>query len=274
MPVYDKPMIYYPLSVLMTAGIRKTLFITTAQDLPGFERLLGDGSQLGMEIEYRIQDAPNGLAEAFLIGESFIEGERSCLILGDNLFYGERFQVGLNNAITNSTGATIFGYPVAHPEEYGVVEFDESSKVISLEEKPKVPRSKYAIPGLYCYDENVVDYAKALKPSARGELEITDLNRIYLEQGRLHVQLIARGAAWLDTGSADSLLEASQFVQTMQHRTNVAISCIEEIAYHNNWIDAEQLEKLGRTLEKTRYGQYILSLLPMPTPPRDFAFSM
>lgn len=261
MPVYDKPMIYYPLSVLMLAEIRDILLISSPHDLPGFKKLLGNGSQLGINIEYKEQAEPNGLAEAFLLAESFIAGDRCSLILGDNLFYGENFINGFKEAIATPDGASVFGYRVAQPEEYGVVEFDETSKVISIEEKPQAPRSNYAIPGLYCYDDKVVEYTKGLAPSARGELEITDLNRIYLEKGQLNVKLIGRGAAWLDTGNADALLEASQFVQTMQHRTNLSIACIEEIAYENKWIDEDQLELLGRKLEKTTYGQYLLSLL-------------
>jgi glucose-1-phosphate thymidylyltransferase len=262
MPVYDKPMIYYPLSTLMLAGIREVLIISTPRDLPMFQQLLGTGEELGMHFEYIIQQVPNGLAQAFVLGEDFIGNEPTCLILGDNIFYGQGFSRMLKKAESIETGACVFGYYVKDPRAYGVVDFDESGKVISIEEKPVQPKSNYAIPGLYFYDNSVVERAKALKPSARGEYEITDLNRTYLEEGKLQVELFGRGFAWLDTGNCDSLLEASNFVATIQKRQGFYVSCIEEIAWRNDWIDNRQLEKLGKTLEKTEYGQYILSLIP------------
>ncbi len=261
MPVYDKPMIYYPLSTLMLAGIREVLIISTPRDLPMFRDLLGTGEELGMSFSYIIQEKPNGLAEAFLLGEEFLNGEAGCLILGDNMFYGQSFSAMLKRAVEMESGACIFGYAVKDPRAYGVVEFDENNNVISLEEKPENPKSNYAVPGLYFYDSNVVAKAKSLKPSVRGELEITDLNRLYLEEGSLKVELFGRGFAWLDTGNCDSLLEASNFVATIQNRQGFYVSCIEEIAWRNGWINDEQLAKLGKALEKTAYGQYLLDLL-------------
>lgn len=261
MPVYDKPMIYYPLSTLMLAGIREVLIISTPRDLPMFKELLGDGTDLGMRFEYIVQEKPNGLAQAFVLGESFLNGDSACLILGDNLFYGQNFSSMLKEARSIGKGACIFGYYVRDPRAYGVVEFDESNKVISLEEKPEKPKSNYAVPGLYFYDSTVVQRAKDLKPSARAEYEITDLNKTYLEESLLKVKQFGRGFAWLDTGNADSLLEASNFVETIQNRQGLYVSCIEEIAWRNKWISDEQLEKLGKFLDKTSYGKYILSLL-------------
>lgn len=261
MPVYDKPMIYYPLSTLMLAGIREVLIISTPRDLPMFEQLLGSGEDLGMKFEYVVQEQPNGLAQAFVLGADFLNGEAGCLILGDNLFHGQNFSAMLKAAAEVEDGASIFGYYVKDPTAYGVVEFDESGKVISLEEKPKVPKSNYAVPGLYFYDKTVTEKARALKPSARGEYEITDLNKMYLEEGKLNVKLFGRGFAWLDTGNCDSLLEAGNFVETIQKRQGYYIACIEEIAWRNKWIDDEQLRTLGERSKVTLYGQYILSLL-------------
>jgi len=260
MPVYDKPMIYYPLSTLMLAEIREILIISTPRDLPMFQQLLGTGENLGMKFEYIIQQIPNGLAQAFVLGEKFIGDEAACLILGDNIFHGQGFSKMLREAKAIESGACIFGYEVKDPRAYGVVDFDETGKVISIEEKPEHPKSNYAVPGLYFYDNSVVSRAKALKPSARGEYEITDLNRTYLDENRLRIQLFSRGFAWLDTGNCDSLLDASNFVATIQKRQGYYISCIEEIAWRNNWIDNKQLKKLGKALDKTEYGQYILSL--------------
>jgi glucose-1-phosphate thymidylyltransferase len=263
MPVYDKPMIYYPLSTLMLAEIKEVLIISTPRDLPMFQQLLGNGENMGMKFEYIIQHVPNGLAQAFVLGEEFIGNEAACLILGDNIFYGQGFSKMLREAKTIESGACIFGYGVKDPRAYGVVDFDETTgKVISIEEKPEHPKSNYAVPGLYFYDQSVVSRAKALMPSARGEYEITDLNRTYLEEGRLKVQLFSRGFAWLDTGSCDSLLDASNFVATIQKRQGFYVSCIEEIAWRKGWIDNAQLEKLGKALDKTEYGKYILSLIP------------
>lgn len=261
MPVYDKPMIYYPLSTLMLAGIREVLIISTPRDLPMFKELLGTGEELGMKFEYIIQEIPNGLAQAFVLGEEFLAGDSACLILGDNMFYGQNFSQMLRQAATTEDGACIFGYYVKDPRAYGVVEFDEQNKVISLEEKPSKPKSNYAVPGLYFYDNTVCEKAKVLKPSARGEYEITDLNKVYLLEQKLQVQLFGRGFAWLDTGNCDSLLEASNFVETIQKRQGFYVSCIEEIAWRNKWIDDSQLRTLGERLDKTAYGQYILSLL-------------
>lgn len=260
MPVYDKPMIYYPLSTLMLAGIREVLIISTPRDLPMFQQLLGDGKELGMEFFYKIQEVPNGLAQAFVLGADFLNGEKGCLILGDNMFYGQGFSSMLRRAANIEKGACVFGYYVKDPRAYGVVEFDEEGKVISLEEKPEHPKSNYAVPGLYFYDETVTERAKALKPSARGEYEITDLNKLYLEEGALQVELFGRGFAWLDTGNCDSLLEASNFVATIQNRQGFYVSCIEEIAWRNGWINTEQLIELGNKLNKTEYGQYLLEL--------------
>lgn len=261
MPVYDKPMIYYPLSTLMLAGIREVLVISTPRDLPMFRELLGSGESLGMKFEYKIQEKPNGLAQAFVLGADFLNGESGCLILGDNLFYGQGFSSMLKQAVSLQKGACIFGYYVKDPRAYGVVEFDQNGKVISLEEKPACPKSNYAVPGLYFYDETVVEKAKALKPSARGEYEITDLNKSYLQEGSLQVELFGRGFAWLDTGNCDSLLEASNFIATIQNRQGFYVACIEEIAWRNGWIDDARLRELGESLSKTAYGQYILSLL-------------
>jgi glucose-1-phosphate thymidylyltransferase len=260
MPVYDKPMIYYPLSTLMLAGIREVLIISTPRDLPMFQQLLGTGEELGMKFEYIIQDVPNGLAQAFVLGEKFIGNEPACLILGDNIFYGQGFSRMLQEAQSFTDGACVFGYYVKDPRAYGVVDFDDKGKVLSIEEKPEHPKSHYAVPGLYFYDNSVVKRAKELKPSARGEYEITDLNRTYLEEGKLNVTLFGRGFAWLDTGNCDSLLEASNFVATIQNRQGFYVSCIEEIAWRNGWIDNAQLKKLGKAMEKTEYGQYLLGV--------------
>lgn len=261
MPVYDKPMIYYPLSTLMLAGIREVLIISTPRDLPMFKELFGTGEDLGMRFEYVVQEVPNGLAQAFVLGADFLDGEPGCLILGDNMFHGQGFSKMLREAATQGTGACIFGYYVKDPRAYGVVEFDESGKVLSLEEKPEKPKSNYAVPGLYFYDATVTEKARVLKPSARGEYEITDLNKVYLEEGALQVKLFGRGFAWLDTGNCDSLLEASNYVETIQNRQGFYISCIEEIAWRNKWISDNQLGALGQKLDKTAYGQYILSLV-------------
>lgn len=261
MPVYDKPMIYYPLSTLMLAGIREVLIISTPRDLPMFEELLGSGEDLGMRFEYKVQHQPNGLAQAFVLGADFLGGEGGCLILGDNLFYGQNFSSMLKRASSIERGACIFGYAVKDPRAYGVVEFDEQMNVISLEEKPAVPKSNYAVPGLYFYDNTVVKKAKELKPSARGEYEITDLNKLYLQEGSLRVETFGRGFTWLDTGNCDSLLEASNFVATIQNRQGFYISCIEEIAWRNGWIDHNKLLELGKRLEKTEYGQYLMGLV-------------
>ena len=261
MPIYDKPMIYYPLSVLMLANIREVLIISTPRDLPVFQDLLGDGSQLGLMIEYKIQENPNGLAEAFILGEEFIGDSSAALILGDNIFYGHGLSRILEDASKLTEGARIFGYPVKDPRAYGVVEFDGNGVAISLEEKPINPKSEHAIPGLYFYDNSVVKKAKALNPSERGELEITDLNRVYLEEGNLTVSDLGRGMAWLDTGTHDALLEASNFVEAIQKRQGFYIACIEEIAYKKKWISADQLEELAKPLMKTEYGKYLLSLL-------------
>ena len=263
MPVYDKPMIYYPLSTLMLSGIREILVISTPRDLPVFRELLGDGSKLGMEISYSIQEAPNGLAEAFIIGESFIGDSACALVLGDNIFYGQSFsRILLDTAkrTEEEKGATIFGYYVKDPREYGVVEFDESGMAISIEEKPQKPKSNYAVPGLYFYDNDVVSIAKSIKPSARGELEITAVNNEYLSRKTLHVETLGRGFAWLDTGNPDMLLSAANFVATFQKRQGLYVSCIEEIAYKRGFIDREQLLKLGHELEKTEYGRYIIDV--------------
>lgn len=261
MPVYDKPMIYYPLSTLMLAGIREILIISTPRDLPMFKELLGTGEELGMKFEYIIQEVPNGLAQAFVLGAKFLNGEPGCLILGDNMFHGQGFSKMLKEAASIEKGACIFGYYVKDPRAYGVVEFDDNGKVLSLEEKPTKPKSNYAVPGLYFYDKTVTEKAKALKPSARGEYEITDLNKCYLEEDTLQVKLFGRGFAWLDTGNCDSLLEAGNYVETIQNRQGFYISCIEEIAWRNKWIDNKQLLSLGQKLDKTAYGQYILSLI-------------
>lgn len=260
MPVYDKPMIYYPLSTLMLAGIREVLIISTPRDLPMFRDLLGTGEELGMIFQYKIQERPNGLAQAFVLGADFLNGEPGCLILGDNMFYGQGFSAMLRRAATLQKGACIFGYYVRDPRAYGVVEFDTKGKVISLEEKPAMPKSNYAVPGLYFYDADVTKKAASLKPSARGEYEITDLNKLYLDEGTLQVELFGRGFAWLDTGNCDSLLEASNFVATIQNRQGFYVSCIEEIAWRNGWITTAQLRILGEQLGKTEYGKYLLDL--------------
>ncbi|ACM32035.1 MULTISPECIES: glucose-1-phosphate thymidylyltransferase RfbA [Diaphorobacter] len=261
LPVYDKPMIYYPLSTLMLAGIREILIISTPQDTPRFEQLLGDGSQWGLQLQYAVQPSPDGLAQAFLIGEDFLAGSPSALVLGDNIFYGHDFHELLANAMARPQGASVFAYHVHDPERYGVAEFDASGKVLSLEEKPQKPKSSYAVTGLYFYDSQVVELAKGLQPSPRGELEITDLNRLYLEQGQLSVEIMGRGYAWLDTGTHDSLLDASQFIATLEQRQGLKIACPEEIAWRSGWIDAARLERLAQPLAKNGYGQYLQRLL-------------
>lgn len=261
LPVYDKPMVYYPLSTLMQAGIQDILLISTPQDLPRFEQLLGDGSQWGISLQYAVQNEPNGLAEAFLIGESFLNGKPSALVLGDNLFHGSNFRELLRRANQEKDGATVFAYPVQDPERYGVVAFDGNRKVISIEEKPDAPKSRYAVTGLYFYDEQVVDFAKAVRPSRRGELEITDVNARYLEQEQLRVELMGRGYAWLDTGTHDSLLEASHFIATLEHRQGLKVACPEEVAWRNGWIDDDTLQQMGEQFSKTGYGKYLLDLL-------------
>ena len=261
LPVYDKPMVYYPLSTLMLAGIREILIISTPQDTPRFEQLLGNGSQWGLSLSYSVQDSPDGLAQAFLIGETFLGTSPSALVLGDNIFYGHDFKSLLRNAMVRSNGATVFAYHVHDPERYGVAEFDVAGRVLSLEEKPALPKSNYAVTGLYFYDNQAVELTKKLKPSARGELEITDLNRLYLEQQNLNVEIMGRGYAWLDTGTHDSLLDASQYVATIENRQGLKVSCPEEIAYRQGWIDAQQLEALAKPLAKNGYGQYLLKTL-------------
>ena len=261
LPIYDKPMIYYPLTTLLLAGIRDILIISTPQDTPRFEQLLGDGSQWGINLQYAIQPSPDGLAQAFVIGSGFIGGDNSALVLGDNIFYGHDFHQILGHAHSRKQGATVFAYHVQDPERYGVAEFDQSGKVLSLEEKPKQPKSSYAVTGLYFYDNQVVDLARNLKPSVRGELEITDLNRLYLQQGQLDVEIMGRGYAWLDTGTHDSLLEAGQFIATIEKRQGLKVACPEEIAFRQGWITPEQLETLAQPLVRNGYGQYLLSLL-------------
>jgi len=261
LPVYNKPMIYYPLSILMLAGIRDILIISTPEDLPLFERLLGNGNQWGLNFSYAYQEEPRGLADAFLVGEKFVKGHPSALILGDNIFYGAGLQETLKQAASILDGAVIFAYPVKDPERYGVVEFDQNGKAISIEEKPKYPKSNYAVPGIYFYDEKVIEYAHKLKPSARGELEITDLNKIYLEKEKLKVIPLGRGIAWLDAGTHESLLQAASFVQTLEERQGLMICCPEEIAYRMGYIDEKQLENLGVSMATNGYGQYLLSLI-------------
>ena len=261
LPIYDKPLIYYPLSVLMLSGIRDILIISTPRDLPLYKELFGDGSQFGLSLSYAIQEEPRGLADAFIVGESFIGKERVALILGDNIFYGQHFSEILRRAVSRETGATIFGYYVRDPTAFGVVEFDPDGKVISIEEKPQKPKSHYAVPGLYFYDNDVVTIAKGLKPSARGEIEITDVNNIYLSRGNLIVELFGRGMAWLDSGTHDSLLEAAQFIETIQKRQGFFVACLEEIAYNNGWITPDKVLELAEPLKKTEYGQYLIELI-------------
>ena len=260
LPIYDKPLIYYPLSMLMLASIREVLIISTPDDTPMYEQLLGDGSRIGLSIQYKVQETPRGLADAFILGEEFIGNDSVCLILGDNVFYGQDMTRVLQKAMENKTGATIFGYPVKNASAFGVVEFDENHKVISIEEKPKHPKSNYAVPGLYFYDNRVVEIAKQVKPSARGEIEITSVNNAYLELGELNVTLLGRGMAWLDTGTPEGMLKAAEFVEAVQDRQGFYLSCIEEIAWRRGFINTEQLRELGEELKMTDYGQYLLSL--------------
>ena len=261
LPIYDKPMIYYPLSVLMLAGIREVLIITTPEDVDSFKRLLGDGSLFGIELTYAVQPSPDGLAQAFIIGEDFIGQSNVCLVLGDNIFYGQGFTPMLKQAIAREKGATVFGYQVKDPERFGVVEFDQNKCAISLEEKPKHPKSNFAVTGLYFYDNDVIQIAKQVKPSDRGELEITTVNQMYLERGDLNVELLGRGFAWLDTGTHESLLEAAQFVETIEKRQGYKVACLEEIAFNNGWLSAEQILEIGQSMSKNEYGQYLMSLV-------------
>ena len=260
LPIYDKPMVYYPISTLMLAGIRDILIISTPDDIDGFKRLLGDGSAFGVNFSYAVQPSPDGLAQAFLIGEEFIGNDNVCLVLGDNIYYGQSFSKTLKNAAARDAGATVFGYMVKDPERFGVVEFDKDMKAVSIEEKPAKPKSNYAVTGLYFYDNSVVELAKQVKPSARGELEITTLNQMYLEAGKLNVEILGRGFAWLDTGTHDSLLDASQYVQTIEHRQGLKVACLEEIAYQQGWIDRQQLLTQAKAFGKTGYGQYLFKL--------------
>jgi len=266
LPIYDKPMVYYPLSVLMLAGIRDILLISTPDDIGGFQRLLGDGSEFGIKLSYAVQPSPDGLAQAFIIGEEFIGNDSVCLVLGDNIFYGQGFSSMLKAAAARKTGATIFGYQVKDPQRFGVVEFDENKHAISIEEKPLKPKSNFAVTGLYFYDNDVVAIAKQVKPSDRGELEITSINQTYLERGDLNVELLGRGFAWLDSGTHESLLEAGHFVYTIEQRQGLKVACLEEIAFHNGWLSTEQLESQGEYLKKTGYGQYLLALLEESQP--------
>ena len=261
LPIYDKPMIYYPLSILMEAGIKEILIISTPNDTPRFEELLGDGSQFGISLNYKVQPSPDGLAQAFLLGEEFINGDSCAMVLGDNVFHGHGLAKRLRKAAEKTEGATVFGYYVDDPERFGVVEFNQEGKAVSIEEKPKNPKSNYAVTGLYFYDQNVVDYAKSIKPSARGELEITDLNRIYLEKAKLNVELLGQGFTWLDTGTHQSLVEATNFVYTIETHQNRKISCLEEIAYNNGWISKQQLEKSYELYQKNQYGNYLKDVL-------------
>ena len=261
LPIYDKPMVYYPLSVLMLAGIRDVLIISTPDDIDGFKRLLGDGTQFGIQLEYAVQPSPDGLAQAFIIGESFIEDSNVCLVLGDNIFYGQGFTPMLRQAVARQKGATVFGYQVKDPERFGVVEFDEQKRAISLEEKPEQPKSNFAVTGLYFYDNDVIKIAKQVKPSERGELEITTVNQMYLERGDLNVELLGRGFAWLDTGTHESLLEAAQFVETIEKRQGYKVACLEEIALNNGWLTKEEVLKVGQSMSKNAYGQYLISLV-------------
>ena len=260
LPIYDKPMIYYPISVLMLAGVREILIISTPQDLPNFRKMLGDGSQFGVRFEYSEQPSPDGLAQAFILGEEFIGTDSVCLILGDNIFHGQHFTEKLLRAAAEPSGATVFGYWVSDPQRFGVIEFDDQGKAISIEEKPAVPKSSYAVTGLYFYDNDVIEIARAVKPSLRGELEITDVNNAYLQRGDLRVERFGRGFAWLDTGTHDSLLEASQYVQTIEHRQGLKVACLEEIAYQQGWIDRQQLLVQAKAFGKTGYGQYLFKL--------------
>ncbi|MBP1018865.1 glucose-1-phosphate thymidylyltransferase RfbA [Serratia fonticola] len=261
LPIYDKPMVYYPISVLMLAGIRDILIISTPEDMPSFKRLLGDGSRFGIKLSYAIQPSPDGLAQAFLIGEEFINGDRCALVLGDNIYFGQSFGKKLENVVEKKSGATVFGYQVMDPERFGVVEFDDNFRALSLEEKPAVPKSNWAVTGLYFYDNEVVEMAKQVKPSRRGELEITTLNQMYLDAGKLNVELLGRGFAWLDTGTHDSLIEASQFIHTIEKRQGFKVACLEEIAFRKGWLSREQVAEEARLLGKTLYGQYLSHLI-------------
>ena len=261
LPIYDKPMIYYPLSVLMLAGIREVLIISTPDDIDGFKRLLGDGNELGIDISYAVQPSPDGLAQAFIIGEEFIGDSNVCLVLGDNIFYGQGFTPLLRQAVNRQKGATVFGYQVKDPERFGVVAFDEDKRAISIEEKPVKPKSNYAVTGLYFYDNDVIEIAKKVKPSERGEVEITTVNQMYMERGDLSVELLGRGFAWLDTGTHESLLEAAQFVETIEKRQGYKVACLEEIALNNGWLTKQQVAKIGQSMSKNAYGQYLISLV-------------